>query len=337
MDISTPVGWGIVGTGNMAESFASALGTIEDSSLVAIASRSEARARAFADRFNIPKACKGYTGLLTDPAVDVGYIATPHSSHSEISTACLQHDKAVLCEKPFAINAAQARAVIELARKKNLFLMEAMWTRFVPAIEKLRELLSQQLIGDVQIMLAGGAYMPDFDPGNYLFNKALGGGILLDAGVYLVGVASMVFGKPEQVLATGQLGKTGVDEHEAILLTHRRGEIASLYVSHRARSAPDLTLLGSRGKIYMHPPVFCPGGMTLSVDGAADEVFDFPLPQGGYRYEALEVQRCLRAGQGESPQMPLEETLAIMETLDEIRSQLGLRYEEDDLADAGER
>ena len=336
MDKSTPVCWGIVGTGNMAESFASALGTIEDSSLVAIASRSEARARAFADRFNIPKACTGYTGLLTDPAVDVVYIATPHSSHSEISTACLQHGKAVLCEKPFAINAAQARAVIDLARKKNLFLMEAMWTRFVPSIEKLRELLSQQLIGDVQIMLAGGAYMPDFDPGHYLFNKALGGGILLDAGVYLVALASMVFGKPEQVLATGQLGKTGVDEHEAILLTHRRGEIASLYVSHRARSAPDLTLLGSRGKIYMHPPVFCPGGLTLSVDGAADEVFDFPLHQGGYRYEALEVQRCLRAGLGESPQMPLEETLAIMETLDEIRSQLGLRYEEDDLADSGE-
>ena len=326
---SGTIGWGIVGTGNMAESFATALQQVDDGVPLAVSSRSGPRARAFADRFNIPTACTGYSELINNAAVDVVYIATPHASHSEIATACLEHGKAVLCEKPFTINATQARRVIELAREKNLFLMEAMWTRFVPAIEKLRELLSEQTIGDIQVMLAGGAYMPEFDPDHYLFNKALGGGILLDAGVYLVSLASMIFGKPEQVLATGQLGKTGVDEHEAILLTHGRGEIASLYVSHRARSAPDLTLLGSRGKIHLHPPVFCPGGLTLSVDGAADEIFEFPATLGGYHFEIQEVNRCLQAGDKESALMPLDETLAVMATMDAIRSQLGLRYTED--------
>lgn len=323
------VRWGIVGTGAMAASFARALQLVEDATVLAVASRSQPTAEAFGTEFNIPHTYGSYQSLLGDPRVDIVYIATPHSSHSELSMASLEMGKAVLCEKPFTVNAAQARAVIALARKKELFLMEAMWTRFVPAIEKLRELLNQQRIGDVQIMLAGGAYMPDFDPDYYLFNKELGGGILLDAGVYLVSMASMVLGNPTQVLATGQLGSAGVDEHEAILLSHRRGEIASLYVSHRAKSAPDLTLLGSKGKIHLHPPVFCPTGLTLSVDGMPDEVFEFPATDPGYRYEAIEVNRCLQQGRKESELMPLNETLVVMETMDEIRRQLGVRYPAD--------
>tara|TARA_R110001592_G_scaffold363398_2_gene687937 strand:- start:7130 stop:8122 length:993 start_codon:yes stop_codon:yes gene_type:complete len=323
------IGWGIVGTGGMASNFIQALASVEDAVPVAVASRSAQGARAFSEKLDIPRHYGSYRELLEDTSVDVVYIATPHSSHSEICIACLEMGKAVLCEKPFAINASQARAVIELARKKELFLMEAMWTRFVPAIDKLRELLLQQRIGDVQIMLAGGAYMPDPDAQHYLFNKGLGGGILLDAGVYLVSMASMVFGGPEQVLATGELGETGVDEHEAILLSHRRGAIANLYVSHRAKSAPDLTLLGSKGKIYLHPPVFCPSGLTLSIDGMPEEVFDFPAPVGGYHYQVREVNRCLREGRKESPLMPLDETLKIMQTMDEIRRQIGMRYPAD--------
>ena len=329
MSNNEAIRWGVVGTGNMAGSFIRALQAVEDATPVAVASRSEPRALAFSEKFGIPQYYGSYRQLLADASVDVVYIATPHSTHSEICIACLEMGKPVLCEKPFAINASQARAVIELARKKELFLMEAMWTRFVPAVEKLRELLQQQRIGNVQIMLAGGAYMPDPDPEYYLFNKALGGGILLDAGVYLVSMASMVFGRPGRVLATGELGDTGVDEHEAILLSHQHGEIASLYVSHRAKSAPDLTLLGNKGKIYLHPPVFCPAGLTLGVDGQPEEVFDFPVPAGGYHYQVREVNRCLREGRKESSLMPLDETLAIMETMDEIRRQLGMRYAAD--------
>ncbi len=329
MNRNKVIGWGLVGTGSMASKFIQALQSVEEAVPVAVASRSAQRAGAFSEQFDIPRHYGSYRELLEDTSVDVVYIATPHASHSEICIACLEMGKAVLCEKPFAINAFQARAVIELARKKALFLMEAMWTRFVPAIDKLRELLLQQRIGDVQIMLAGGAYMPDPEPQHYLFNKDLGGGILLDAGVYLVSMASMVFGGPEQVLATGELGDTGVDEHEAILLSHRGGQIANLYVSHRAKSAPDLTLLGSKGKIYLHPPVFCPSGLTLSIDGMPEEVFDFPAPIGGYHYQVREVNRCLREGRKESPLMLLDETLEIMETMDEIRRQIGMHYPAD--------
>lgn len=329
MSSNDTIRWGIVGTGGMAEAFTKALQAVEDAAPFAVASRTVQGGRAFSEKYDIPQHYGSYRELLADPAVDVVYIATPHASHSEICIACLEMGKPVLCEKPFAINASQARTVIELARKNELFLMEAMWTRFVPAIEKLRELLQQKRIGDVQIMLAGGAYMPEPDPQYYLFNKALGGGILLDAGVYLVSMASMVFGRPGQVLATGELGDTGVDEHEAILLSHQHGEIASLYVSHRAKSAPDLTLLGNKGKIYLHPPVFCPAGLTLCVEGQPEEVFDFPAPAGGYHYQVREANRCLREGRKESSLMPLDETLAIMETMDEIRRQLGMRYAAD--------
>lgn len=322
-------GWGILGTGNMAREFAGALQGLNNTALAAVASRSQVSADEFGHAFQVSRCYGSYSQMLNDPAVHIVYIATPHSSHSELSIACLQAGKAVLCEKPFAINALQAEAVICVAREKKLFLMEAMWTRFVPAISKLRELLAERAIGDVQLMLGGGAYMPAFNPRHYLFDKALGGGILLDAGVYLVSMASMLFGAPEKVLATGELGKTGVDEHEAIVLSHSRGELANLYVSHRTRSSPDLTLMGSTGKIYLHPPVFCPSALTLSVQGREDEVFDFPDEHSGYRYEILEANNCLKTGRLESELMPLDETLAVMRTMDEIRRQIGIGYSAD--------
>jgi predicted dehydrogenase len=313
----------------MAGDFAAALQGLEDVTLAAVASRTDRSAADFGQRHGFANRHGSYRELLDDATVDVVYIATPHSSHCALALQSLQAGKAVLCEKPFAINALQAQQMIGLAREKELFLMEAMWTRFVPAVVKLRELLQRQAIGEVQIMLAGGAYMPDFDPEHYLFKPELGGGILLDAGVYLVSMASMVFGNPKTVQATGELGPSGVDEHEAIILGHPGGEIANLYVSHRARSSPDLTLLGSEGKIYLHPPVFCPGALTLSIDGRDDEVFDFSEPESGYRYQAMEVNRCLRDGRIESELMPLDESLAIMATLDAIRRQLGVSYPAD--------
>ena len=318
--------WGILGTGGMAHNFAEALMEVEDAQLIAIASRSQSSAEQFGDQFSIPLRYAGYEKLITGNEVEVVYIATPHSQHKDLSIRCLQAGKAVLCEKPFTLNLQQAQEVISLANEKKLFLMEAMWTRCLPTITKLNELLSQQVIGDVQIMLAGGAYMPDFDEDYYLFNPDLGGGILLDAGVYLVSMASMIFGPPTKILAAGELGKTGVDEHDGVLLTHAKGEIANLYVSHRAKASPDLTLLGNKGKIYLHPPVFCPSKITVSEEGKADKVFDFAETGSGYRHEIIEVNRCLRQGKIESDLMPLNESLTIMRTMDEIRRQIGLRY-----------
>ena len=310
----------------MAKAFATGLKEVSDARLIAVGSRTMESARQFAEEFNVPMSYASYENIATDNDIDVVYIATPHTYHKDHAVMCLENGKSVLCEKPFTINADEARFVIELAREKNLFLMEAMWTRYIPAIVRLRELLQQGIIGDTQIMLAGGAFMPEFDPDFYLFNHKLGGGVLLDAGVYLIAMASMVFGAPQKILAMGQLGKTAVDEHDAILLQHDNGATANLYVSLRARSSPDVTLMGDKGKIYVHPPLFCPSKITLSVYGEDDQIIDLPFESNGYQFEAVEVCRCLREGKIQSETMSLNETLQIMETMDEIRKQFGLKY-----------
>ena len=323
--MSKKIRWGILGTGRMAGEFAKGLTEVNDAQLVAIGSRTKDSAQRFAANFNVPNIHLGYENVATDENVDVIYIATPHNSHKDNAVLCLENGKAVLCEKPFTINAEEAEMVINLARRKNIFLMEAMWTRFIPAVVKLRELLDKQVIGNVQLMLAGGAFIPEFDPEFYLFNYELGGGVLLDAGVYLISMASMVFGMPDKILAMGQLGKTGVDEHDAILLEHGNGALANLYVSLRAKSSPDLTLIGDKGKIYAHAPIFCPSKLTIAADGK-EEVIELPFEANGYQFEAMEVDRCLREGKTESGIMQLDETWQIMRTMDNIRTQIGLKY-----------
>ena len=203
--MANQIRWGILGTGRIAGEFAQSLQKADDAQLVAVGSRTLESARSFAAKFNIPNIHATYENLARDENVDVIYIATPHNSHKDNTILCLENNKAVLCEKPFTINAKEARQVIELARSKNLFLMEAMWTRYIPAITRLKELLDRKVIGNIQIMVAGGAFIPDFDPEFYLFNHELGGGVLLDAGVYLVSMASMVFGPPAKiVVSTGK-------------------------------------------------------------------------------------------------------------------------------------
>lgn len=327
--MTSAINWAILGTGRMAQSFATAMAEVEDARLLAVGSRSESTAKEFAGQFGIPNACGSYAEALTHKDVDIVYIATPHSLHATQTVMCLEAGKNVLCEKPFAINAEQASEMINLAVSKNLFLMEAMWTRFVPAIVKLRDMLQQQVIGDVQLMLAGGAYMPDFDPDHYLFSSELGGGILLDAGVYLVSMASMLFSEPVSIQATGELGKTGVDEHDAILLKHANGAIANLYVSNRSVASPDMTLFGTKGKLYIHAPIFCPPELTLTLHGQEPEIIACPFVGNGYQYQIKEVHECLRSGKTASEIMSLEETLSIMTTMDEIRKQIGMVYSVD--------
>jgi predicted dehydrogenase len=316
----------ILGTGNMAHEFARGVRHAPNVELVAVASRNHEASGRFAREFNVPQNFADYTALASAPGIDLVYVSTPHSCHFENSLLCLEHGKAVVCEKPFTINAPQARLLIEKARAKRLFLMEAMWSRYIPAIVRLRDLLASNAIGRVQLMVAGGAYMPDFDSESYLFRPDLGGGVLLDAGVYLLSMASMIFGSPRRVLAAGSLGDSGVDEHDAIVLQHEHGALASLYVSLRGKASPDLTLLGDRGRIYVHPPLFAPRALTLSIHGQPDEVLQLPFPGNGYQFEAIEAADCILRGQTESAVMPLDETLSIMQTMDEIRCQLALKY-----------
>lgn len=322
----TPVRWGILGTGRMAGAFATALRALPDAELRAVASRSPDAAARFAAAHGIHVGHAGYEALAGDPDIDVVYVATPHARHARDALLCLAAGKAVLLEKPFTINAGEAAAVIAAARGRGLFVMEAMWTRFVPAMVALRRLLAEVAIGTPQLLVAGGAYIPDAAPGHYLLERTLGGGVLLDAGVYLVSLASLIFGAAVDVHGTATLNDDGIDVQDAMALRYAAGGVANLYVSLRARQSPAATLLGSEGRLTVHPPVFCPDRLTLARSGADEQVIEAPHTGSGYQYQAVEVMRCLREGRTESETMPLAESLAIMRTLDELRRRFGVRY-----------
>ena len=324
--MSRRIRWGILGTGKIARQFAAALRRLPGAELLAAGSRSAESAGRFADEFEIPRRYKDYVELVRDPDVEVIYIATPHSCHAENSRLALNAGKAVLCEKPFTINAAQAREVIQLARERKLFLMEAMWTRCFPLMTKLRELLLAGVIGDVRLLNADFGFRAEYQDALRLFRPEFGGGALLDVGVYPVSLASMLFGPPTRIVSTANLGPSGVDEEAAMILTHGRGEMAVLHTAIRLDTAQEAIIIGTRGRIRIHSPWWRPTGMTLSLHGQSDERFDFPLEGNGYEYEAQEVMDCLRSSQLESPLMPLDESLSIMGTLDTLRAQWGLKY-----------
>ncbi len=318
--------WGILGTGNIAHQFAQGLADAHDVSLVAVGSRSGETADAFADEFDIPRSHASYEALAADPDVDAVYVSTPHPFHKDNSILLLEQGKAVLCEKPFTMNAEQAQTVIGVARKQGMFLMEAMWTRYIPAVVRARELIAEGAIGDVRMVQADFGFRASMNPESRLFNKALGGGALLDVGIYVLSLASMVLGpKPQEVVSTAQLGETGVDEQSAVLLKYAGGELAVLSCAVRTRTTVEATLFGTDGSIRLHSPFFKSAGLTVT-RGRNQELVELPLRGNGYNYEADEVGRCLRAGDKESAVMPLDESLALMHLADRIRGQWGLTY-----------
>lgn len=326
MKAERAIRWGIMGTGKIAKQFALGLQDLLDARLVAIGSRTAEAANAFGAQFQVPRCHASYEALANDPDVDVIYVATPHACHRENSLLALTAGKAVLCEKPFTINAREAAEVIACARARNLFLMEAMWTRCFPLMERLRELLATQAIGEVRMLTADFGFRAEYHEEPRLFDRAAGGGALLDVGVYPISLASMLFGPPMQIDSQAHLGPSGVDEKAAIILSHAQGQVAVLSTAVRVDTAQKAVLCGRQGSIRIHRPWWRPTRMTMSRGGQADEVIDFPLTGNGYQFEAAEVMRCLRAGKLESDLMPLDETLAIMETLDAIRAQWGLKY-----------
>ena len=239
----------------------------------------------------------------------------------------MQGGKAVITEKPFAMNVGEAREMIDYARQNGRFLMEAMWTRYLPIIVRVRELLAQGTIGEPRMLLADfGFRVSSVQPEHRLFNPDLGGGALLDVGIYPISLSSMIFGTPDRITAMADIGSTGVDEQAAIILGHPGGQLASLTTAIRTNTPHEATILGTHGQIRIHPSFWKGTQATLSVSGNDPVEIDLPLTGNGYNYEAAEVARCLREGKTESDVMPLDETLSIMETMDTIRAQWGLKY-----------
>ncbi|MCI0709955.1 MAG: Gfo/Idh/MocA family oxidoreductase [Chloroflexi bacterium] len=319
--------WGILSTGNIAHSFTQDLKIVERAEVVAVGSRTQASADAFAERYQIPHAHAGYQGLADDPDVDVIYIGTPHTFHYENTLMCLEAGKHVLCEKPFAMNARQTREMINLARRKNLFLMEAWWTRFLPATIKLLELLPQ--IGPVRSVMTDFGFYLVPDPTHRIFAKSLGGGSLLDVGIYPVAFAMLILGKPDQILTSAHMGETGVDVNASYIFHYNNGSMAVLHSSLVGDTAQDAHVTGEKGRLTLPTPFWMAGSVELARGTDEVTVYQMPTTGKGYSHEAAEVMRCIREGRIESKLHPLSVTLDVMEVMDSIRAEWGLVYEAD--------
>ncbi len=319
--------WGIIGTGKIANAFATGLQSVNDADLVAIGSRSQENADAFAEKYNVPRRHSSYEALVTDPGVDAVYVSTPHSYHMDNAILCLENGKAALVEKPFAINAKQAVKTSAVAQEKGVFLMEAMWTRFIPAMVRVREILAEGTIGAIRMVQADFGFRTRFNPEGRLFKPELGGGGLLDVGIYPISLASMVYGaQPEAIASLAELGETGVDEQSGYVFRYAGGEMAMLWSAVRTASPQIASIIGTEGRIDIHNQWWIPKTLTLYHSGGEPETIEVPFKGNGYNYEAIEVGDCLRAGKTQSEVLPLAETQAIMETLDRIRTQWGLKY-----------
>ena len=323
------VRWGILGTGKISRQFAEALKDTPGAVLAAVASRGINGAQSFAREFGAAAAYGSYQALADAADVDIVYIGTPHPMHAENALMALRAGKGVLCEKAFTMNRREAEEVVALAREKQLFLMEAMWTRFMPALAEVRRIIASGEIGRVHQVTADFGFLATQGPEHRIFNPALGGGALLDLGIYPLSIAAALLGPVESVRAQSEMGPTGVDIQTAFTLRHEGGALSACSCSLRARTPGELTVSGEFGHIRMNTMFHRARTITVtSAEGAARTV-DTPFIGNGYAHEAIEAQRCFQAGLIESPGMTHDETLALMGVMDEIRSQIGLSYPAD--------
>ncbi len=327
--VERSVRWGILATGGIAAAFAADLVDLPDAEIVAVASRSRESAEAFADRFGVDRAYGDWASLAADGDVDVVYVATPHVAHRAAAGLCLEAGRNVLCEKPFTLNLREAEELAALAREHDRFLMEAMWMYCHPLVRRLKALVDDGAIGEVRTVQADFGLAGPFPPAHRLRDLALGGGALLDLGVYPVSFAQLLLGEPDAVTASAVLSAEGVDLQTGALLSWESGALATLHCSITGGTGVTASVTGSRGRIDVPSGFFHPDRFVLHRDGREPEEFTADPadgPRTSLRHEASEVMRALRAGEKESPLVPLEGTLAVLRTLDAVRERIGVRY-----------
>ena len=327
--MKTKFNWGIIGLGGIAEKFAIGLSVLENANLFAVASRSLENAKPFADRYHATRAYGSYEELAKDPEVDVVYIATPHPYHFENTMLCLEHGKAVLCEKPFAMNERQVQTIIAKAKEKNVFLMEAMWSRFLPMILKTKELIDAGEIGEVKILQADFGFNIPFDPESRFFNKQLGGGTLLDTGIYPLFLSLFLLGEPLEINALAQMSSTDVDETCTVALKYKNGAMASLHSTFMANTPIEATIMGTKGKIIINRLWFMPNSFSVFYDDGRIVEYSEPFLSNGYEYEAMEVMACLSQNKKESDIMTFDFSLKLIRLLDQVRQKIGLEFSAD--------
>lgn len=325
--------WGILGAGRIARKFASDLRLVENAVLVAIGSRSQQSADEFNKEFPVQYCHYSYLDLVQNPEVDVIYIATPHNLHYENTLLCLQYNKAVLCEKPFAMNSRQATEMISIAKEKKIFLMEALWTKFHPHYMKMQEMIHQGLLGDIKSILVNFGFKPTPPVPARLFDPVLGGGTLMDIGIYNVFIAMSILGKPDHIDAVMTPASTGVDEQCAVLFHYKNGALAQLFSTFSSNLATEADICGSEGRIRLTSRFYEPSSTLEFYKEKTDSRQVIPVekePGFGYQYEARHVNDCLRNGLTESNIVSFADTILLMETLDKIRTVAGIHYPADE-------
>jgi predicted dehydrogenase len=327
MKTNQPIRWGILACGGIARKFADDLAHAKNGYLAAVSSRDINRAKEFASHYDASvKTFGSYEEMLSSGEIDVVYIASPHGLHYEHTLLCLEAGIPVLCEKAFAINSKQVAAMIQKAREKNLFLMEALWTRFHPSIAKLQAIIASGVIGEIKHVVADFGFKAVYDEEARWFNPHLTGGSLLDIGIYPLFISKLLLGQPLEMKATGVMAPSGVDMNCSIATKYASGATASLFSTFAAQTDTTCTVYGTLGKIYMHPRFHETKGMTLTIYDGEETVMETERLGWGYSYEADAVQEDLHAGRTENAWVTHQFSQELMGLLDEIRSQIGLKY-----------
>lgn len=330
-----PLRWGVVATGRIAHRVTSDLARLDGAVLHSVSSRTQAASSAFARKFGFTASyhdkpgITGYQQLFDDPLVDVVYIATPHAQHVELAQAALKSGKHVLCEKPLTINAREAQELVRLAGDGGLFLMEAVWTRFLPATQRALELIRSGAIGDVRWVQADLGFAATYDPADRLWDPAAGGGALLDLTIYPLTWAIGALGFPAGLAAAGQLNEDGVDVQNTVTLSYPDGASAQLASSLQANGPGVVTISGSKGWLRSGSPLYNPRQLEICGQDGIPRIELFEEDTEGFIHELREVGRCIRAGLQESPLMPWADSIRTMQILDEARHQMGVSYPSD--------
>ncbi len=328
---SKKIKWGILSTGRIAHTFATALQVVPDSELYAVGSRNIETALKFASEFSIPKAYGSYEELVNDPEIDVIYIGTPHNLHLENTLLALNHNKHVLCEKPMGVNHREESIMIEKAKEKNLFLMEALWSRFLPNIIKTKELISSGEIGEVKLLTAFFSIKSENGPEHRHFNIDLCGGSILDIGIYNIFLSLLLLGEPKSFSAIAGLSAQGVDNSCSYTFQYDKDTLSVMYSSFLAKASVIAEIHGTKGKIQLDHLWFCPGNVKLINHDGSEKIFEFEVKGNGYEYEAEEATKCILSGKKHSDLWSWNDSLQLVGMMDSIRKECGVVYPGHDL------
>lgn len=325
--MSNKIKWGILGPGKIARKFVQDLQLVENAEIYAVASRNLSRAEFFSNQFNAKQSYGSYLELVQDKDVDVVYVATPHVYHFEHAMLCLKHGKHVLVEKPMGMNAVEVETLINEARSGGLFLMEGLWTRFVPATGKLLELIDDKVIGGVVAIRADFGFKSKMDMQGRLFEKKLGGGSLLDIGIYPVYLSLLILGIPLDIMATARMTETGVDSYCSMMFSYDNHSKASLESTLEAHTPIEAYIYGTQGKIKVATRFHHSERIELYEEEDIIEQYNLKYSGNGYVHEIEEVQNCIKEGKTESPKLPPKTSLQLIRILDKVRAEIGLQYE----------